>query len=59
MNKRPVNKDNPKNIKCEHCAHYIHTDKMVIDKYGLDDRICKITGEYKHYWNRCKSFVWR
>lgn len=53
---RLINKNNPKNIYCGHCEFYKHC--------GLYSATCENehSPKYKqllHYWNRCKSFVWR
>lgn len=42
------------NIKCEHCEHYGQPKGNL-----YDDCFCKISGEKKNYWNRCKQFEWK
>lgn len=51
--KRPINKENKRNIKCEHCQHW---SKVNEDQWG--NAHCKISGEKKCYYNRCKQFQW-
>lgn len=46
---RTVNKDNPKNIKCEHCMFFENWREL-----GW----CCLHQVNKHYWNRCKEFEW-
>lgn len=52
---RPVNKDNPRNIKCEHCKFF---ERAELDDWKSPDWCClhQVT---KNYWNRCKQFEWR
>ena len=54
---RLINKDNPRNRKCEYCTNFQNSE----GKLGNNDDNCKcgLTGEAKHYWNRCKNFAWR
>lgn len=58
MNRKPINKDNPKNIYCSHCKHW-EEDENIFEHgtcinpesiYFLCDRA---------YWCRCKCFEWR
>lgn len=60
MNKRPLDKTKKSNIKCEHCKHYDkeHTKPAWCFNHIEDIPTCDITGEAKHYWNRCKQFEW-
>lgn len=49
--KRTVNKDNPKNIYCDHCKHWNRgTCKCTKSKYYQN---------YRDYYHRCKCFEWR
>ena len=61
-NTKPIDKTNPKNIYCDHCAHW-HRD---YGPYGYDQSKCKCTcpaskhfGKQRNYWNRCKQFAWK
>lgn len=47
---RLIDKSNKRNIYCDHCEHY--------ERFGENPR-CKLTGEVKWYYNRCKRFEWR
>lgn len=51
---RIVNKDNPKNIKCEHCMFFERADS---GDWKEQDWCC-LHQVNKHYWNRCKDFKW-
>ena len=55
--KRPINKDNPRNRKCEYCANFQNAN----GEPGNNNDGCKcgLTGAPKMYWNRCKQFAWR
>jgi hypothetical protein len=58
--KRPINKNNPKNIYCDHCEHFKQCGKTF---YGVAVYRCENPASPKfnlerNYWNRCKSFVW-
>lgn len=56
MNKRTgrrVDKTKKSNIKCEHCEQF-----GMPKKNTYDDTFCKLTGQPKKYWNRCKQFNW-
>lgn len=48
---RTLNKDNPKNIYCAHCEHYI---------YEQSKNLCWCDAKKTviNYWNRCKDFIW-
>ena len=46
--KRPVDRSKKSNIKCEHCSHWT----------GWCSEKCKLTGEEKKYWKKCKKFAW-
>ena len=57
MKNRPLNKDNPRNIKCEHCKHFAVSGET---RWAM---ICKCQNSKWHnekrmYWNRCKGFEW-
>lgn len=58
MNTRPINKNNSKNIYCDHCEYY---DKSSGDYY----KYCCACVESKHYqqhreyYCRCKQFEWK
>ncbi len=54
---RTVNKDNPKNIKCEHCMFFERADYPQYD-FGDDKDWCCLHQANKHYWNRCEEFEW-
>lgn len=49
MAKRPVDKTKKSNEKCEHCEHW----------NGWPCETCRLTGESKQYYQRCKKFAWR
>lgn len=59
-NKKPINKDNPKNIYCAHCKHYKNSGNK---RYGSLLMIC-LNPDSKHYqfgreyYHRCKAFEW-
>lgn len=56
---RPVNKNNPKNIKCEHCEFFEVYRTSPLEEY--DTCINKDSPNYLtnvNYWNRCKCFKW-
>lgn len=60
MNKRPLNKANPRNIKCEHCKHFLESDEK---RWGYPIMKCNCQDSKWHnkersYWNRCKCFKW-
>lgn len=47
---RTVNKDNPRNIKCEHCKYY---------SVGVcENRDSVNFNRERFYWHRCKNFEW-
>lgn len=51
--KKPINKQSKHNIKCEHCQYWSGY------KDNLWERAhCKLSGEKKYYYNRCKQFQW-
>lgn len=61
-NKKPINKDNPKNIYCAHCKHWVIG--TTVKKYGslvcyCSNRESKFAAQERNYWNRCKHFEWR
>lgn len=56
---RPVNKDNPKNIKCEHCEFSEVYRTYPLEQYG----VCTNKDSTKHLtnvncWDRCRCFKW-
>jgi hypothetical protein len=56
MKSRPINKNNPKNIYCDHCEHWKHHSGY------LYECINEKSQHYKHfrcYYNRCKAFEWK
>lgn len=48
MKTHPIDKSKKSNIKCEHCKSWS----------GWDSEKCNLTGEEKHYYQRCKKFGW-
>ena len=54
-NKKPINKDNPKNIYCDHCEHYGHGNMVDFCKCVDSPHFLK----ERRYWHRCKCFEWR
>ena len=55
---RTINKNNPKNIYCDHCEHYDKTS----GKYECYLCSCENSKHYlKHreYYHRCKQFEWK
>ncbi len=54
-NKKPINKDNPKNIYCDHCEHFCHGEITYLCQNPKSKRFL----EQVNYWNRCKCFEWR
>lgn len=61
MKKRPINKNNPKNIYCDHCEYYKQSGESYL---GCPVFRCKCEGgphfnAVRHYWNRCKKFAWK
>lgn len=44
-----IDKSKKSNIKCEYCGHW--TD--------WPNGKCRLSGLDKHYYNRCKQFLWR
>ena len=55
---RTINKDNPKNIYCDHCEHY---DKSagVYTGYTCACKQSKHYLENRAYYHRCKQFEWK
>lgn len=47
--KRPIDISKDSNKKCEHCDN----------STGWGTMQCKLNGETKHYWNRCRKFSWK
>lgn len=61
MNKKPINRNNPKNIYCDHCKHYKAGAEK--DRYGYPVKNCgnpdsKHYHRARQYWHRCKAFEW-
>ena len=54
-NTKPINKNNPKNIYCAHCKHWVNGTK---DSY-CGNRESKFVAKHRDYWHRCKNFEWR
>lgn len=56
MEKRKVNKDNPKNRYCAHCIYWKDVENNPYSR--IDDKlyICKKTEKHINYWNCCKDF---
>ena len=67
MNKRPINKNNPKNIYCDHCEHYkIGILVSDSDHFKTEHKVnicdCNYSKHFleeRYYWNRCKCFEWK
>ena len=51
---RLIDKSKKSNIKCEHCGNLVEPNGNVYEECR-----CLIDGMPKHYWNRCKQFIWR
>lgn len=45
MKQRPIDRSKKSNIKCEHCKYW----------YGWPSEKCKLSGEEKQYYQRCKK----
>lgn len=56
MEKRKVNKDNPKNRYCSYCIHW--NDKMLNPCSWIDRKyyICKNTLKHIGYYDCCNEF---
>ena len=54
-NTKPINKNNPKNIYCAHCKHWVRGAKA--DYCG--NLKSEHAAQNRNYWNRCKAFEWR
>lgn len=56
MKTRPINKNNPKNIYCDHCEYFkscgLYVSKCTNEK---SDHYNKL----RYYYNRCKCFEWK
>ena len=55
---RTINKDNPKNIYCDHCEHY-NKSKGVYREYTCACEQSKHFLEHREYYHRCKQFEWK
>lgn len=62
MNNRPIDKTKKTNIKCEHCKHFVETDRKTpyaqLPIMACDNRDSKWYGDCRMYWNRCQFFEW-
>ena len=61
MKKRPINKNNPKNVYCGHCDFFTDSGNK---QYGQPIMICgnpecKNYLLKRYYYHRCKGFVWK
>lgn len=56
MMARPINRSKKSNIKCEHCENWILPQGI---PHSAWDYICRLSGEPKNYWSKCKKFEWR
>lgn len=59
-NKKPINKDNPKNIYCGHCKHFANSGTSWM---GCIVMVCgnpnsKNYQRQRYYYHRCKAFEW-
>ena len=55
-NKKPINKDNPKNIYCAHCKHYkAHPNIFMMICANPKSKHYQAN---RYYWHRCKAFEW-
>lgn len=45
---KKIDKTKKSNIKCEHCKNF----------KGQEVGECKLNGDKKYYYNRCKNFEW-
>lgn len=48
MKRKPIDRSKKSNIKCEHCANWT----------GWASEKCKMTGQEKRYYQKCKIFSW-
>lgn len=60
-NNKPINKDNPKNIYCAHCKHFVNSGTSWL---GCQVMICgnsnsKHYQRQRYYYHRCKAFEWK
>lgn len=56
-NTRQIDKTKKSNIKCEHCGYFNREREVRLSPLDMAN-LCEKTGKPKHYWNRCKCFVW-
>ena len=55
-NKKPINKENSKNIYCAHCKHWkAHYSKF---KTICTNPNSQHNQAQRYYWCRCKAFEW-
>ena len=60
-NKKPVNRENPKNIYCGHCKHFMNSGTSWL---GCVVMVCgnpnsKNYQKQRYYYHRCKQFEWK
>ena len=55
---RPINKNNPKNIYCDHCEHYNKTLGNY-QEYTCSCEQSKYYSKHREYYHRCKQFEWK
>ena len=55
-NKKPVNRDNPKNIYCAHCKHW-GEHNLVLQEICTNPNSEHYQNQ-RNYWCRCKAFEW-
>ncbi len=55
---RTINKDNPKNIYCDHCEHY-NKSSGIYRKYTCACENGKHYLMHREYYHRCKQFEWK
>jgi hypothetical protein len=58
MKIRPINKNNPKNVYCDHCEHY-NKSKGIYREYTCACEHSKHFLEHREYYHRCKQFEWK
>ncbi len=59
-NKKQVNRENPKNIYCDHCKHFKNSGTS---RLGCVVMVCvnpnsKNFQKQRYYYHRCKQFEW-
>ena len=58
MQNRPIDKNNPKNIYCDHCEYYNKSCRDYIDYHCICEN-SKHYGKHREYYHRCKQFMWK